>query len=400
MTGDPEAWAFVVGINHYPPSTGQRPLQGAVADAVDFADWALDPAGGNVLPERLFFWTHPAPTIFPPAVLAYIEAGPTAWWDPRVNPLTPDFQNPPFAFNIVETALATARQARARALVEGAESPRRCYVFFAGHGVQTNVVGMKEKQTCFVVGDFMPNASVAMGLVPCNEFRDTLLGAGFDEVVMFLDCCRTEVARLDMPAPGLQTAAIQAPPQPVYIVGSAAQMGRPAYETNAPPIRGAFSKTLVHALRTVRGPNGELEYESLRSYVNANISLHTPKEQRPSFVGEPNNPWPPVLRGRMPLAPLPGGVQSPGSDDRSPSVAVVPLGLPTAAIRISFGGLPADATVQIVDGFAQLICSTFRPQTGTFVVQAPVDGHYSVEVVGTEIRKLFKLGAGGQDVTL
>ena len=45
-----KSWALVVGINHYPERAGQTPLQGAVADAVDFADWALSDNGGAVSP--------------------------------------------------------------------------------------------------------------------------------------------------------------------------------------------------------------------------------------------------------------------------------------------------------------------------------------------------------------
>ncbi|MGL3111670.1 hypothetical protein [Bradyrhizobium sp. BR 1432] len=41
------ACALVVGINNY-QKPGIPTLFGAVADAADFADWALDPAGGNV----------------------------------------------------------------------------------------------------------------------------------------------------------------------------------------------------------------------------------------------------------------------------------------------------------------------------------------------------------------
>ena len=74
------SWAIVVGINEYPGS-GLGPLKGAVADACDFADWALDPTGGNVAPERLYFWTYPWPDADPdrPHLAQYLAGDRPAW---------------------------------------------------------------------------------------------------------------------------------------------------------------------------------------------------------------------------------------------------------------------------------------------------------------------------------
>src|SRR5438874_10749407 len=118
-----DACALIIGINAY-----QKPdiptLFGAVADAADFADWALDPAGGNVKSDRLFFWTSPAP-VEPSAKLRNFLANPTPWH----NNVIPDFTRPPDADEIVKTALKMATTLSAAA--------GRIYVFMAGHGVQT-----------------------------------------------------------------------------------------------------------------------------------------------------------------------------------------------------------------------------------------------------------------------
>ena len=73
-----QSWAIIVGINEYPPTAGLRVLHGAVADAVDFADWALDPRGGAVDPAHLFLWTSSAPMSVTAAMTAYLAA-PTAY---------------------------------------------------------------------------------------------------------------------------------------------------------------------------------------------------------------------------------------------------------------------------------------------------------------------------------
>lgn len=77
------AWAFIVGINTYPDVSKLNPLHGAVADAAAFAEWALDPNGGGVLPEHLFLWTCPAPPAHAGGALAHFMAAPTTW--PIVN---------------------------------------------------------------------------------------------------------------------------------------------------------------------------------------------------------------------------------------------------------------------------------------------------------------------------
>src|ERR1700754_464686 len=110
--------ALIIGINTY--NKPRIPtLFGAVADAADFADWALDPAGGNVSADRLYFWTSPAP-IAPSARLHTFLANPTPWRGGTV----PDFSRPPRADEIVRTALEMAQT-----LPSAAPPISRIYVF-------------------------------------------------------------------------------------------------------------------------------------------------------------------------------------------------------------------------------------------------------------------------------
>ena len=249
------AWAIVVGINCYPKRTGLGPLKGAVADAADFADWALDPQGGAVSPDQMFFWTFPTPD--PTTRLANWLNNPTPWWnlDDENETAAPDPARAPGEREVVETILRAGRAARESAIDGGTPGPRRCYVFFAGHGVQTNPTGPeRDPQTCFVLGDFRPEASQMRGLIACEDLMRALLGCGFDEVFLFLDCCRLKLNTVNMPPPTISSANSFQPPAPVCGVCSAAQMNKAAFETATSPIRGAFSKALLQGLRTVRGP--------------------------------------------------------------------------------------------------------------------------------------------------
>jgi hypothetical protein len=362
-----KSWALVVGINQYHPNAGQPVLCGAVADASDFADWALHPQGGAVDLSRLYFWTHPPPANPTTALLPYL-ATPTQWYDLE-GAIPPDFSRPPFFYHIAETALRAGRDAIATAMAKGDDETRRIYVFFAGHGVQTNTYGATtEIQTCFVAGDFRPDNTTVTGLIPCEDFRRALLGGGFDEVFMFLDCCRVAMTKLNMPAPTIGSANSRLPPQPVWGVGNAAQKSMIAYETEALPIRGAFSKTLLDGLRTVRDPgNQTLTIESLKVYVRDKIGTCITKEQRPNFPYEPSDPPPVVLTG--PPIPLP------------------PM---MADIHITFDTLPAGTIVQLSDDKGQPVGAPITADPAGVTIQAIAGQFYSLDVPGTTISTPFR----------
>jgi hypothetical protein len=363
-----KSWAIVVGINEYHPDAGQQALNGAVADAADFADWALHPQGGAVDPSRLFFWTHPLPANPTPTLAAYLAA-PTRWYDLWNVPGTPDFSRAPVVTNITETALRAGRAASAAAMGAGNDETRRVYVFFAGHGVQTNTTGSTtEIQTCFVVGDFRPDSSTVTGLVPCEDFRRALLGGGFDQVFMFLDCCRVAMPKLNMPAPTIGSPNSRIPPQPIWGVGNAAQKNKVAYETTAPPLRGAFSKTLLDGLRTVRDPaNQTLTLDSLKVYVRDNIGACTANEQRPNFIADPDDPPPVVLTG--PPIPFPQTL---------------------ADIRITFGALAVGTIVQLCNAKGEKVGGPIVAAPGGVTIQAIAGQFYSLDVAGANISTPFK----------
>jgi hypothetical protein len=339
----------------------------------------LHPDGGAVSPERLFFWTRPIPPKPSPALAAYLQS-PTEWWDLNgPNNGTPNFAQPPLVSNVTETALRAGKAANTAAMQTGENEERRCYVFFAGHGVQTNTTGATaDVQTCFVLGDFRPDASTVMGLIPCEDFRRALLSGGFDQVFMFLDCCRIAMTKLNMPAPTIGSANTRNPPAPQWGVGNAAQKNKIAFETTVLPVRGAFSKTLLRGLRTLRDPqSGELTLESLELYVRDNIATNTSKDQRPLFVGEPTDPPPVVLKG--------------------PSI---PLPEITAPIRINFGNLAPGTIVQLVDDKGVLFAPLVAGPAGA-EVDAPAGRFYSLDLTGTRSSTPFKHpGPGATDVLL
>lgn len=281
-------WAIVVGINRYARLTGLGRLKGAVADACEFAEWALDPGGGGVAAERLFFWTYPWPDA-PTGALADYLAGPRPEWFNRAGQSSDTAparrSRAPFAEEIVLTAEHAGnalRDARFAAAVE--PEPARILVFLAGHGMRVPVQGESTIQTCFIAGDFRPQAgNMAAGLVPCESFRRSLRNARFDEVMEFLDCCRSENLYQSMQAMPICDLTRDQQDEG-WSVGHATKDKGFSFETKHRPIRGAFSKTLLEGLRGWRDPATlALDVAQLEAYVARNIGTHTTEAQEPYF---------------------------------------------------------------------------------------------------------------------
>jgi hypothetical protein len=316
--------ALIVGINRYHQDTGMTELHGAVADAADFADWALDPNGGNVPPEMLFFWTCPAPAAPTQRLATYLK-NPTPW---RLGP--PDFTRPPTVRDIVNTAYYKMVEGLAKA-----DPPvQRIYVFFAGHGLQTGSVEVvTEPQTCLVAGDFLPGP-ITQGLVPCSDLRRGLLATGrFAEVIMFLDCCRSPV-NFNQSPPSLGFPNAFQRHVVSYGVGHAAGPGERSFEVPVEaPARGIFTLTLVDGLRRHRGAAGELTLEALDMFVRTSMKdVKLPEKQFPYFDFMPRNP-PYCMLSALPAAAPPMPVPPPAA---------------TAPVAISFGSDAVGKIFQLV----------------------------------------------------
>lgn len=363
-----KTWAIVVGVNQYPALAGQQVLHGAVADACDFADWALDPAGGAVASENLRFWTFPAPAAPTARLSDYLGSTAQAWDNLQTDWAAPDVTRAPYAGEIVSTIERIGRQAKEDALENGDDETRRVYVFLAGHGLRARVFGQLAEETCFLAQDFRPNTSnLVPGLIACESLRRSLLNNRFDEAILFLDCCRLQTSRLSLTAQPV--CDFNSEPMQPFGLAFAAQDGLPAYETTTAPVRGAFSKTLLEGLRNCReGPASELHTERLRRYVIDNIGANTAMVQVPNFTFKPDPSGPLLVAG----PPLVAGGGVPLSVGPLVNLAALPVG--TQVVLKGGDNLP-------VPGVAPLVA-------GPVLVPLPelADGLYSLEVVGDPAR--------------
>lgn len=367
------SWAIVVGIDTYPGLSGQNPLQGAVADACDFAEWALDPQGGGVAHDDLYFWTRPWPQGQAGELGTYLANPLPQWFNRDAEPdmtAAPDQTRGPRAEEIVLTAQVIGDRLRDAAYEPGAE-PGRVFVFLAGHGLRTSVDGDNKIQTCFIAEDFRPAAgNKAAGLVPCDSFRRSLRNRRFEEVLLFLDCCRSDPQSLPIRAMPICDLTDDREATG-WSIGHAAEDSGKAYETAGPQPRGAFTKTLTDGLRGWRDPSTQsLNVEQLDFFVRGNIASVTDSGQSPYFDFLPRN------------APL-----------------LVVTGVPTLALAVKLG--PLVRLDRLVGGESlELLFNGSQPvwQGGPYAAGSPpvqlpplASGIYALRVVGDSNReRLFR----------
>lgn len=153
---NPEDFAIVIGINHYPQV--QPLLQSAEEDARRFADWLLDPEGGGLEVENVHTLIGQN----------YVQ----------MNQTLPPMACMPNQL-IVDGALQLMQADQQQRV------GRRLYFYFSGHGIG---VGLNN------VAMLLANAGEGrydkchLGLDGyLNWLRDT---AAFDELIFILDCCR------------------------------------------------------------------------------------------------------------------------------------------------------------------------------------------------------------------
>lgn len=271
------SWALVVGINHYHPAAGLNPLRGAVDDAVDFAEWLLDDQGGGVAPENLRLWTYPQHDAPPPAVANALNSPPLWAGD------APDFSRAPRGGEIRRTLDVLARDA-AQAGVD------RLYVLFAGHGLQTRPLDYRlPDQVCFLAGDYRPDF-ITESLVPGDYTRRMMRRYGPVEVLMFFDCCRTELAPYQADPPIGGALVLPTETNRCCGIGLAAAPGGTAFEVPLEaPNRGAFTRLLTFGLRNVRH-NEVLTAGQLEAYLRQALPrLTSPRRQYPSIELDPRD---------------------------------------------------------------------------------------------------------------
>jgi hypothetical protein len=246
---NPHDYAIVVGINRYSALNDIKELQGALNDADAFYDWLADPNGGGLETTKI----------------QRLKSDLTDRY-PSKNDVEDEF-----------IALQNRPNIPGKRLIG-----RRLYLYFAGHGITPG-----ETRDCAIL---MANASMrALGrAIPGTQAADRFTLSGrFEEVVLFMDCCRTMRGSfnvmLDMnddaldPDYGKYTNWMYAFAAPWSGEAHEKEFVRP---DGTRRYQGVFTYALIEGLQNGINPAGTVTSESLVKYVKNRVLELLPEDSK------------------------------------------------------------------------------------------------------------------------
>jgi hypothetical protein len=210
-------YAVVAGINDYPAFTS---LQGPVADAKEFRQWLLTEA--YVPHDQIALITSPSPPLADP---------------------TP---------TLVQVSGAFEALANKAAYKASFHLGRRLYIFLSGHGILPTRSGAPSfNETALLMANAGPITlgNHLGGLSYAEWFRAPGV---FDEVLLFVDCCRDLKDAVALMPPTMTPLDPQRAPGKSFYA-AATQLASPSFEKplgTPTRVRGVFSYALMQALRS------------------------------------------------------------------------------------------------------------------------------------------------------
>ncbi|MFZ1085845.1 MAG: hypothetical protein WAN35_12850 [Terracidiphilus sp.] len=235
-------YAVVAGINTYPAFSS---LQGPVADAIEFQQWLLTEA--YVPHDQIALVTSPALEV-------------------PGEPPTP---------TVVEVSRAFEALANKAVIQPLFRLGRRLYIFLSGHGILPTRSGTPNfNETALLMANAGPiTLGNHLGAVTYAEwFR---VPGVFDEVLLFVDCCRDLKDTVAL----MPTTMIPLPPQrgpAKNFYAAATQLALPSFERMLGTplrVRGVFSYALMEALRSqsLYDASGMLTCSLLASQLHSTV---------------------------------------------------------------------------------------------------------------------------------
>ncbi|SFT98556.1 Caspase domain-containing protein [Geodermatophilus amargosae] len=235
--------AIVVGVSYY-PALGD--LDGPENDARDFASWLESRTGGQVPEEQVV------------TILSSCYRRPAR--PNRAEPTTEALRNA--IDDLVELGDTTGRIGR------------RLYLFLAGHGFAPDL-----EETALLM------ANAARGRtghhVPGRRYADWFRKSPyFDEVVLFMDCCRENYPRRPLQAVHLDDIAGTQPAR--FFYGLATEFSRAARERpdQRGVVHGVFTRALLNGLATPPAGGQAITGSWLERFVYNELTTALPDQER------------------------------------------------------------------------------------------------------------------------
>lgn len=246
--------AVVIGISKY--GSLKPELEGPERDANTFADWLESPLGG-----------------------ALPKTNVTRILSSKFEQHEANRGNDAFLY---EPTLSSVTAAFARLMATTAKSPskiprvgRRLYIYLSGHGITPRVDPLTStNQSALLPANSMDGVNLAgvSGYAYAEWFR---LSHAFGEILMFMDCCRTDRPDIS-PPPIIDPIVAGGRPDDVLVFYAwATRWDTRAWEQvlGTPPAkRGVFTFALMEALTTGQtDAQGRLTPQSIVGHVNLRV---------------------------------------------------------------------------------------------------------------------------------
>lgn len=356
-------YALVVGVSRYPEKEFGD-LGGPETDAQAFHDWVVSPGGGGVARNR--------------AKLILSSQFKVATRPLSAKPTVEAIQR--FFEQLHEVAKRNDENG------EGLTVGRRLYLYFGGHGFMP-----ADDETALLTA----NASVDLPHhVPGKAWANLFYrGFYFEEILLFMDCCRLPLARAIPNRPALQIA-----PNPMAgtngkrFFAFACPSGRAARERvmAGGVSRGVFTTALLEGLRggATNVVTGDITTGDLRNYLHNNMQ---------GFLAPEDLKNPQLAELRPVIEPPLGEMRDFLVVRTPPTLYPIRVPLPESATGKTVNvrsGTPVDGS------FPRVSTTTGAPPSALFSL--PV-GLYLIEVVGGDegFRSFeVKAGEGVRDAVL
>jgi hypothetical protein len=316
---------IVIGITTYP--TLSR-LDGPENDANDFYDWLTSSSGGDVPQERV---TRIVSSDYQP------PKAPAATKQPNASDVETAFRN--LHFQAIGSNGVPKRLGR------------RLYVYVAGHGVGLPFIYDPDRSDAALLTADATEWDAPH--VMAKIFALYFLNAGiFEEVVVFMDCCRALYNRLTPRFPtfiDINAISGTGDGRRAFFAFATRWAGAAREKRIGDRTRGIFTTALLRGLKTGGGDlTGKITSTSLRNYLLNHMSdLLTPQEMAdPLIPKQPDIPAPNVdlVFGITPSATVKVSVSAPTAAGQA--IRIRGDGFKVIAQGQALVGVPWEVTLQ------------------------------------------------------
>lgn len=245
-------WALIVGVSRYREKRFGD-LEGPERDAREFFAWVTSPQGGGIKNRR-----HVRLILSPRGG----KGKPAHKPKPTAEQITEFFEE------LEEVAKANAAKGK------GLKVGRRFYIFLSGHGFKPT-----DEETALLTANAQMDV---LHHLPAKAWANLFYkGLRFEEIVLFMDCCRPLVPKTPIVPPLLKIA-----PDPSYrnvgkvFYAFATSSGRTARERAMEDgkVRGVFTAALLEGLKGAAATDPdrkEITTADLRNYLYNSVERFT-----------------------------------------------------------------------------------------------------------------------------